>query len=149
MGVYKICEHKGRARDRCDHAWWGSFRGKRVSLEKWANRDIETKAAAGEALDDLRAAIRTGTFDERPRTAVETSPLTLSTFAEAYKQRHVLAKALALADASTTGSSRSSNASVTVYFQMQDGRYRRFRRGLEETACREQHRRADAEPSVD
>ena len=99
MGVYKICEHKGRARDRCDHAWWGSFRGKRVSLEKWANRDIETKAAAGKALDDLRAAIRAGTFDERGlEPPVETSPLTFSTFAEAYKQRHVLAKGLALAD---------------------------------------------------
>ena len=27
MGLYKICTHKGRARDRCEHAWWGSFRG--------------------------------------------------------------------------------------------------------------------------
>jgi integrase len=99
MGVYKICEHKGRARDRCDHTWWGSFRGKRVSLEKWANRDIETKTAAGKALDDLRAAIRAGTFDERGlEPPVEKSPLTFSTFAEAYKQRHVLAKGLALAD---------------------------------------------------
>ena len=32
MGLHKICKHKGRARDRCEHAWWGSFRGKRVSL---------------------------------------------------------------------------------------------------------------------
>ena len=95
MGLYKICKHKGRARDRCDHAWWGSFRGKRVSLAKWANRDIETKAAAGKALDDLRAAIRAGTFDERGlEPPAETSPLTFSTFAEVYKQRHVLAKGL-------------------------------------------------------
>ena len=40
MGLHKICKHKGRARDRCKHAWWGSFRGKRVSLAKWTNREI-------------------------------------------------------------------------------------------------------------
>src|SRR5215472_16832154 len=99
MGLYKICDHKGRARDRCDHAWWGSFRGRRVSLEKWANLDIKTKAEAGKALDDLRAAIRAGTFDERGlEPPVEKSPLTFSKFADVYRQRHVLAKRLALAD---------------------------------------------------
>ena len=54
MGLYKICEHKRRARDRCDHAWWGSFRGVRVSLSKWTNREIECKASADVALDELR-----------------------------------------------------------------------------------------------
>ena len=38
MGLYKLCEHKGRNRDRCEHPWWGTFRGVRVSLTKWANR---------------------------------------------------------------------------------------------------------------
>lgn len=38
MGLYKLCTHKGRARDRCKHPWWGSFRGRRVSLAKWVNR---------------------------------------------------------------------------------------------------------------
>ena len=99
MGLYKICEHKGRARDRCEHAWWGSFRGKRVSLAKWANREIKSKAEADKALDDLRAAIRAGTFDERGlEPPVERTPLTFSKFADVYKQRHVLAKGLALAD---------------------------------------------------
>jgi hypothetical protein len=97
MGLYKICTHKGRARDRCEHAWWGSFRGKRVSLGKWANREIGSKAEADIALDELRAAIRDGTFDERgldpPR---DNSPMVFGTFAEVYKQRHVLAKGLAL-----------------------------------------------------
>ena len=77
MGLYKICEHTGRACDRCDHAWWGSFRGKRVSLEKWTNRDIKTKAEAGKALDDLRAAIRAGPGspprERRPTRASELS----------------------------------------------------------------------------
>ena len=97
MGLYKICEHKGRARDRCEHAWWGSFRGKRVSLAKWANREIKSKAEADKALDGLRASIRAGTFDERGlEPPVEKSPLMFSKFADVYKQRHVLAKGLAL-----------------------------------------------------
>ena len=99
MGLYKICEHKGRARDRCEHAWWGSFRGKRVSLAKWANREIKSKTEADTALDDLRAAVRAGTFDERGlEPPVETSPLTFSKFADVYKDRHVFAKGLALAE---------------------------------------------------
>jgi integrase len=97
MGLYKICTHKGRARDRCEHAWWGSFRGRRVSLAKWANREIRSKAEADTALDDLRAAIRDGTFDDRGLDpAIEAVPLTFGKFAEVYKQRHVLAKGLAL-----------------------------------------------------
>ena len=48
MGLYKLCEHKGRNRDRCEHPWWGSFRGVRVSLSKWANREIRSKAEAGD-----------------------------------------------------------------------------------------------------
>ena len=40
MGLYKLCEHEGRNRDRCDHPWWGSFRGVRVSLSKWTDREI-------------------------------------------------------------------------------------------------------------
>jgi integrase len=97
MGLYKICAHKGRARDRCEHAWWGSFRGRRASLTKWANREIRSKAEAGIALDELRAAIRDGTFDDRGLDPViEAAPLTFGKFAEVYKQRHVLAKGLAL-----------------------------------------------------
>jgi integrase len=97
MGLYKICAHKGRARDRCKHAWWGSFRGRRASLAKWANREIRSKAEADIALDELRAAIRDGTFDDRGLAPViEAVPLTFGKFAEVYKQRHVLAKGLAL-----------------------------------------------------
>jgi hypothetical protein len=98
VGLYKICEHKGRARDRCEHAWWGSFRGIRVSLEKFANREIDCKAAADVALDELKRAVRNGTFDERgldpPR---DVTTLTFREFADIYKQRHVQAKGLAIA----------------------------------------------------
>jgi integrase len=98
MGLYKICPHKGRARDRCDHPWWGSFRGKRVSLARWANRDIGSKTDAASVLDKLRAAVRAGTFDERGMDYhPEPSPLTFRAFAEVYKARHVVAKGLALA----------------------------------------------------
>ena len=64
MGLYKLCEHKGGNRDRCEHPWWGSFRGVRVSLSKWANREIHSKA---EAAPHSRAAHcdARGTFDQR------------------------------------------------------------------------------------
>ena len=98
MGLYKLCEHKGRARDRCEHAWWARFRHARVSLEKWSNREIRTKTDADIAFDELRSAVRAGTFDKRgidpPR---EVSPQTFSEFAKVYKERHVVAKGLALA----------------------------------------------------
>jgi hypothetical protein len=97
MGLYKLCEHSGRGRDRCEHAWWARFRYVRVSLEKWSNREIKTKTEADAVLDDLRKAIRDGTFDKRslepPR---EVSPQTLARFAQVYKERHVLAKGLAI-----------------------------------------------------
>src|ERR1700681_1885738 len=94
-GLYKLCEHKGRARDRCEHAWWARFRRVRVSLEKWSNREITSKTEADAVFDDLRKTIRAGTFDRRgvepPR---EISPQTFRQFAEVYKERHVLAKGL-------------------------------------------------------
>ena len=98
MGLYKLCKHQGRARDRCEHAWWGSFRGQRISLAKWANRQIHMKAEAATALDELRAAIRSGTFDQRGLDPpADSSPVIFRKFSGLYKERHVLAKGLALA----------------------------------------------------
>ena len=49
------------------------------------------------ALDELTAAIRDGTFDERGLDPPsDNSPMTFGKVAEVYKQRHVLAKGLAL-----------------------------------------------------
>lgn len=96
MGLYKICAHRGRHRDRCAHAWWGSFRGVRVSLAKWANREVQSKAEAGAALDELRVAIRTGTFHALASTRTSTV-LTFREFVEIYRTRHVIPKRLALA----------------------------------------------------
>jgi hypothetical protein len=113
MGLYKICEHTGRMRDRCEHAWWGSFRGIRVSLPKWANRDIHTKAEAQAVLDEVRNAIREGTFDARGLAPREVSPMTFREFAEIYKQRHAVAKRLSLARALTGGSGLCLRDSAT------------------------------------
>ncbi len=97
MGLYKLCEHKSRNRDRCEHPWWGSFRGVRVSLSKWANREIHSKAEAGAALDDLRMAIRAGTFDPTGLTPAPAKAMTFRELAELYRDRHVIPKRLALA----------------------------------------------------
>jgi hypothetical protein len=113
VGLYKLCEHEGRARDRCTHTWWGSFRGVRVSLAKWTNREIDNKAMAHEALDELKRAIRNGTFDGRglepPR---DLTTLRFHEFAEIYKQRHVQAKGLAMRRTTTIDSSRWSIGSA-------------------------------------
>ena len=97
MGLYKLCEHRGRARDRCDHTWWARFRHVRVSLEKWANREITTKTEAEAIFDDLKNAVRAGTFEKR-RADPDCKPiaLTFRQFADTYKERHVFAKKLAI-----------------------------------------------------
>jgi integrase len=96
MGLYKLCEHKGRNRDRCEHPWWGSFRGVRVSLTKWANREIRSKAEAGAVLDEMRMAMRAGTFDARGLAAPKAGPMTFRELAEIYREQHVIPKRLAM-----------------------------------------------------
>ena len=100
MGLYKLCEHKGRARDRCEHAWWARFRQVRVSLEKWSNREIGTKTEAEAIFDDLKKAVRAGTFEKRrAEPEHKTTALTFRAFADIYKERHVFAKKLAIGKA--------------------------------------------------
>jgi integrase len=97
VGLYKLCEHKGRARDRCEHAWWARFRHVRVSLEKWSNREIATKTEAEAIFDDLRKAVRAGSFEKcRVEPERKTTELTFRQFADIYKERHVFAKRLAI-----------------------------------------------------
>ena len=97
MGLFKLCKHKGRQRDRCAHPWWGSFRGYRVSLVKWTGRAIDAKTAAIVALDELRASIRAGTFNEAGLEAARGRPImTFAELATEYKERHVQAKQLVL-----------------------------------------------------
>src|ERR1035437_7297681 len=100
MGLYKLCEHKGRARDRCQHAWWGSFKHKgrlhRESLPRWGNCAIDSKAQAGAVLDRMREAIRAGKCSSQE--VEPTEQLTFARFAEDYIARYVEAQKLASAD---------------------------------------------------
>jgi integrase len=88
VGIYKICDHKGRARDRCEHAWWACFRGHRVSLDKWAAYEVRTKSTARRAFDEMKAQVRAGTF-RTSRTDQPRPVLTIETLAPIYLENHV------------------------------------------------------------
>ena len=98
MGLYKLCRHTGRARDRCDHAWWGSYhyRGRscRASLAKWANQKVASKTEAAVVLDRLRDAVHAGKFAAREADPAE-SRMTFNRFADVYVERYVKARRLA------------------------------------------------------
>lgn len=94
MGLYKLCQHSGRQRDRCDDPWWGGYRRVRVSLSKWANREIHTKAEAAVVLEELRKSVREGTYDPRGLKRFEAAPVTFREFAEVYRERHIVANNL-------------------------------------------------------
>src|SRR5437899_1040919 len=72
MGLFKLhsqqCKHRQDkvVSDRCPCVWWGSFRGTRESLAKWAGRELKNKKEAGEALDELRAMVRAGHYRPIP-----------------------------------------------------------------------------------
>ena len=62
------------------------------------NADIHSKAEAYVALDELRRAVRKGTFDPRGlETPAPVTTLTFREFAEIYVERHVTAKKLSRA----------------------------------------------------
>ncbi len=102
MGLYKLCKHRERTRDRCSHGWWGAFQhqGKlhRVSLSKWANQEIHTKAVAQTVFDRMKDAARAGRLSKRDDRRPE-GPLTFAQFAKLYADKHARAKNLALAEA--------------------------------------------------
>lgn len=91
MGIYKRCSHGARERDRCADPWYGSYKlpGRpraKVSLAKWTGEEITTKGQAQTAFDDLKAAVRAGTFDRRGRgvTAAQAAAMTFSKLVEEY-----------------------------------------------------------------
>jgi integrase len=101
MAIYKRCQHRGRERDRCAHPWYGTYqlRGNprvRVSLAKWGNTEVKTKGEAQAVFDDVKTAIRAGTFDPRGRGVVLSSdePMTFVQLAKVYEERYVIAKNL-------------------------------------------------------
>lgn len=97
MGLYKLCEHKGRARDRCHHPWWGSFQYKgrlhRASLSRWADERIRTKSEADVVFEHMCDAVRAGRFDQAP-----TNVVSFDAFADLYLDRYVKLRGLRSAD---------------------------------------------------
>lgn len=105
MGLYKLCKHKGRVRDRCEHPWWGSFQHRgvlhRVSLGRWANEDVRSKEQANGVLDRMKEKVRAGAFDadaENPPPAATPTTLTFDAFADLFIERYVKAKGLRTLD---------------------------------------------------
>jgi integrase len=106
MGLYKICEHDRNAAGekpkamrkrllkwtQCPCAWHGSFRGQKVSLSRWTNREIgpDDRDAADAALGELKAAVRAGTFDKRGlQPTRERGPLTFAALVTDYAKHHI------------------------------------------------------------
>ncbi len=105
MGIYKRCNHGRRERDRCSDPWYANFKlsGRprvRVALAKWSGTEVETKGQALTVFDDLKAAVRTGTFDPRGRgvTIPKDGPITFADLVKLYEDRYVAAKQLKTAD---------------------------------------------------
>ncbi len=102
MGLYKLCKHKGRERDRCRHGWWGAFqhRGRlhRRSLGKWSGREIVSKTDAQAVLDRMKDAIRSEQIDEHRNAAGDSTPSTFAEFVPLYVERYVRANELSSAD---------------------------------------------------
>jgi integrase len=105
MGIYKRCTHGRRERERCSDPWYASFKlsGRprvRVALAKWSGTDVETKGQALTAYDDLKTAVRTGTFDQRGRgvTIPKGGPITCADLVKLFEDRYIAAKRLKTAD---------------------------------------------------
>lgn len=101
MGIYKRCSHGRRERERCSDPWYASFKlsGQprvRVALAKWSGTEVETKGLALAAFDDLKTAVRTGTFDQRGRgvTIPKDGPFTFADLAKLYEERYIAGKRL-------------------------------------------------------
>ena len=100
MAIYKRCAHRGRDRDRCAHPWYGGYKlpgeaRARVSLEKWSGADVRTKGQAQAAFDDLKAAIRDGTFNPHGRSvSIRRDAMTFPQLVDDYQKKYVAAKGL-------------------------------------------------------
>ncbi len=101
-GVRKICGCSRGRWSKCPHPWHFNFKPKggpayRFSLDTESDKPIRSKTEAEALSDNLRAAIRAGTFRRRAdiQAAAVTSPtaapdvqiVTLASFAETYFER--------------------------------------------------------------
>jgi integrase len=101
MAIYKRCRHRGRERDRCPDPWYASFKlprrsRVRVALAKWSREDVETKGKAQSVFDEIKAAVRAGTFQARGREFVATpdSPMTFAQLAKVFEERYIAGRHL-------------------------------------------------------
>jgi integrase len=114
MGLFKRCGHKTKNRDRCDDPWWGSYRGHRVSLAKWADQDVPSKTEAQTVLEAfkqaVREAMRAGLDGKALKARLgaglhaqhgKAQPMAFKDFADLYLERHVKGNALKSADTIT------------------------------------------------
>lgn len=101
--IYKRCPHRARERDRCSHEWYGSYSipnkpRARVSLAKWAGREVKTKTDALKAFDDLKTEVRAGRFSSEglgvSRPNADAPPATFAFLLAQYKRHYVTAKQL-------------------------------------------------------
>ena len=72
----------------------------RVSLARWSGTEVKTKGDAQAVFDDVKAAVRAGTFDPAGRGVVISpdEPMTFAQLAQVYEERYVVAKNLKTAD---------------------------------------------------
>src|SRR5687767_9670209 len=100
MGLYKRCDDKFKARDRCPHEWYGRYQYKgrlyRVSLNRFANSETLTKSQAQMAYEKLKAQIRDGRF--RSEDHAQIGALTFIQLSDRYMEKHVRGEQLRSAD---------------------------------------------------
>lgn len=97
-GLFKRCACTDPT--RCSHDWYGNFKltghpRAKVSLSKWTGDQVRTLGAATAALDDLKAAVRAGTFDKRGRAvtaATGTGGLTFAQLCDQYFTQYAAEK---------------------------------------------------------
>lgn len=96
-GIQKICECAPRQWPKCAHPWHFNYKPKggpayRFSLDVELGRHIEGKTEAAQAAEDIRTAIRAGTFRRRAEQsptppANELDGITLARLIDTYVER--------------------------------------------------------------
>ena len=100
LGLRKVCGCPRRQWGKCRHDWHFSYQWKgtryRISLDREIGRPLKRKKTeAVTAVDEIRTAIRAGTFRQRTERMLAVSQpdaLTLDTYAETFLERYSQAR---------------------------------------------------------
>ena len=91
-GLPKVCGCARRAWAKCPHPWHFNFKWNgtpyRFSLDRELGQPIRGKTEAQTAADNLRIAIRAGTFRQQPAQPTTPGALTLEAFTEIFLERY-------------------------------------------------------------